>query len=171
MGHWQAMTLHWIWRKPKTPQKWSERWRKVNCREWPKSTMCLERWHGSKTVHATEMESRAQNKQMTAVGYIADTEDILKSSWSNFQLDGAAACTSSERSPLAPALSAQDLNGGRTKVLNLHKQDRIDCHPAIRDEHNAPESLSDAKNLLDWNCDLDNPMRVKMAGRQTINPV
>jgi len=28
---------------------------------------------------------------MTAVGYISDTEEIIKASWSNFQYDGAAA--------------------------------------------------------------------------------
>jgi hypothetical protein len=28
---------------------------------------------------------------MTAVGYISDTEEIVKASWSNFHHDGAAA--------------------------------------------------------------------------------
>jgi len=48
---------------------------------------------------------------MTAVGYILDTEEIVKASWSLFQHDGAATFKLSERSPLPPALSAKDLPG------------------------------------------------------------
>jgi len=48
---------------------------------------------------------------MTAVGYISDTEQIIKAFWSNFQHDGVATFKLSERSPLAPALSANDLPG------------------------------------------------------------
>jgi hypothetical protein len=44
----------------------------------------LETWQGSPNLLATPKESRAQNKQMTAVGYISDTEEIVKSSWSLF---------------------------------------------------------------------------------------
>jgi hypothetical protein len=72
----------------------------------------LEMWQGSQSLHATPKESRAQNKQMTAVGYISNTEDIIKASWSNFQHDGSAALKLSERSHLPPALSATDLSGG-----------------------------------------------------------
>jgi hypothetical protein len=79
----------------------------------------LEMWQGSQNLRATQMESRAQNKQMTAVGYILDTEDSVKASWSLFQHDGAAAFKLSERSPLPPALSAKDLPGGRTQILNV----------------------------------------------------
>jgi len=68
----------------------------------------LEMWQGSQNLRATQKQSRAQNNQMTAVGYISDTEEILKSSWSLFQHDGAAAFKLSERSPLPPALSAKD---------------------------------------------------------------
>ena len=56
----------------------------------------LEMWQGSQTLQATQKESRAQNNQMTAVGYISDTEEIVKGSWSNFQHDSAAAFTLSE---------------------------------------------------------------------------
>jgi hypothetical protein len=52
----------------------------------------LEILHGSQTLRATQDESRAQNKRMTAVGYISDTEDIVKASWSNFHHDGAVEC-------------------------------------------------------------------------------
>jgi len=56
-------------------------------------------WQSSQNLCATQKESRAQNTQMTARGYISDTEGIIKASWSNFQHDGAAAFKLSERSP------------------------------------------------------------------------
>jgi len=37
----------------------------------------LEMWQGSQNLCATQKESRAQNKQMTAVGYISDTEESV----------------------------------------------------------------------------------------------
>jgi hypothetical protein len=69
-------------------------------------------WQGSQNLRATQKESRAQNNHMTAVGYISDTEEIVKASWSLFQHDGAAAFKLSGRLPLPPALSAKDLPGG-----------------------------------------------------------
>jgi len=42
---------------------------------------------GSQNLHATQKESRAQNKQITAVGYILDMEEIIQTSWSNFRHD------------------------------------------------------------------------------------
>ena len=51
----------------------------------------LEMWRGSQILPATQKESRTQNTQMTAVGHISDTEEIVKQSWSLFQHDGAAA--------------------------------------------------------------------------------
>jgi len=51
----------------------------------------LEMWQGCQNLRATQKKSRAQNKQMTALGYISDTEEIVKASWSNFQHDGEAA--------------------------------------------------------------------------------
>jgi len=79
----------------------------------------LEMWQGSQNLRTTQKESRAQNKQLTAVGYISDMEESVKASWSLFRPDGAAACKLSERSPLPPALSAKELAGGRTQVLNV----------------------------------------------------
>jgi len=117
----------------------------------------LDMWQGSQNLRATQRETRAQNKQMRAIGYISDTEGIVKVSWSLFQHDGAAAFKLSERSPLPPALSAKDLPGGRTQILNVHQIRGINGHPVESNEHSAPESISDSERWLNWNCDLDNP--------------
>jgi len=117
----------------------------------------LEMWQGIENLRATQKESRAQNKQMTAVGYISDTEEILKASWSLFQHDGAAAFKLSERSPLPPALSAKDLPGGRTQILNVRRIQRINRQPPESDKDSAPESLSDTDDWLNWNGNLCNP--------------
>jgi len=63
----------------------------------------------------------------------------------------------SERSPLPLALSAKDLPGGRTQLLNIHQLRRIDRHPGERNEDSAPGSISNTENWLNWNGDLDNP--------------
>jgi len=94
---------------------------------------------------------------MTAVGYILDTEDIVKASWSLFQHDGAAAFKLSERSPLPPALSAKDLPGGTTEILNVRRIWRINSHPVESDKDTAPQSISDTENWLNSNGDFDNP--------------
>jgi len=74
----------------------------------------LEMWQGSQTLRVTQKESCAQNKQMTAIGNISDTKEIVKAYWSNCHDDGVAAFKLSEKSPVPPALSAKDLPGGRT---------------------------------------------------------
>jgi len=94
---------------------------------------------------------------MTAVGYISDAEEIVKASWSLFQHDGAAAFKLSERSLLPPHLSAKDLPGGRTQILNVRRIWRINCHQVESDEDCAPESISDTDDWLNWNGDSDNP--------------
>jgi len=48
-------------------------------------------WLISQNVFATQKESHTQNKHMMELGYISDTEAVVKASWSNFQHDGAAA--------------------------------------------------------------------------------
>jgi hypothetical protein len=117
----------------------------------------LEMWQGSQNLRTTQRELRTENKQMSAVGYISDTEEIVNSSWTNFQQDGAAAFKLSERSPQPPALSAKDLLGKRTQILNVRRIRKIDRHPAESHEDSAPESISDTDNWLDWDGDLDNP--------------
>jgi hypothetical protein len=112
---------------------------------------------GSQNLCATQKESQAQNKQMTTVGNISDTDEIVKASWSLFEHDRAAAFTLSERSPLPPALSAKDLPEGRTQILIVRRIPRINRHPVKRDEDSAPEIISDTKVWVNWNGDLHNP--------------
>jgi hypothetical protein len=118
----------------------------------------LEIWQGSQNVCTTQKESGAQNKQMTAVRFISDTKEIVKASWSLFQLDGAAAFKLSERSPLPPALSAKDLPGRQTQILNVWRIKGINCDAVECDEDGAPESISDTEDWLNWEGDLDNPI-------------
>jgi len=116
----------------------------------------LEMWQGSQNLRATQKESRTQNKLMTAVGYISDTEEIVKAFWSLFQHDGAAAFKLSEISTLPPPLSAKDLPGGWTQILNVRRIRRINQHPVESDDDSAPDSISDTEDWLNWNGDLDN---------------
>jgi hypothetical protein len=116
----------------------------------------LEMWRGSQNLRAIQEQSRAQNKQMTAVEYISDTEVIVKASWSLFQHDSVAAFKLSERSPLPPALSEEELPGGQTQMLNVRHIRRINRDPVNSDKDSPSESISDSKDWLHWNCDLDN---------------
>jgi len=113
-------------------------------------------WHGCQNLRATQKESRAKNKQMTAVGYISYNKEIVKASWSLFQHDGAAAFESSEWSPLPPPLSAKDLPGRRTQILNVFWIWRFNHYPVESDEDSAPESILDPEDWLNWNGHLDN---------------
>jgi len=117
----------------------------------------LEMWQGSQNLHATQRESRAQNTQMTAVGYILDTEESVYASWSLFQHDGAAAFKFSERSTLPSPLSAKDLPGVRAQILHVRRIRRISCYPVESDDDSAPESISYTDDWLNWNGDVDNP--------------
>jgi hypothetical protein len=54
-------------------------------------------------------------------------------------------------------LSAKDLPGGRTKILNVRRIQTINHHPVESDEDSAPESISDTEDWLNRNGDLDNP--------------
>jgi len=61
-----------------------------------KAHSILKMWQGGQNLHATQKDSHAQNKQMTAIGYISDVEVIVIASWSLLQHDGAAAFKLSE---------------------------------------------------------------------------
>jgi len=116
----------------------------------------LEMWQGNLNVCATQKEYRAKNKQMTATGYMSDTEDIVNGSWTLFHNARADAFTLSERSPLAPPLSVKDLPGGQTLILNICHIRRLNRHPVKRDEDSTPDSISDTEDWLKSNGDLDN---------------
>jgi len=117
----------------------------------------LEMWQGSQNLRSTQKESGAHVKEMTAVGYISDTKEIVNASWSLFQHDGAAALKLSERSPMPPPLSAKDLPGGRTQILTVRQIRRINCLSVETDEGSASESILDTEDWLNWIGDLDNP--------------
>jgi len=107
----------------------------------------------AKTNVATQKESRAQNKQMTIGGYISDTEDIVRASWSLFQHDGADTFQSSERSHLPPPLSAENFPGGRNEVLKVHRIRRINRYPDESDEDSAPERILSNEDWIHCNGD------------------
>jgi len=117
----------------------------------------LAMWQGSQTLWATQKESRAQNELMTAAGYISDAQEMVKASWSNFHHDREAAFKLLDNSPVPPAMSAKDVPGGRTQVLNGRRIKLIGRHPVKSDEDSSPESISDTENWLNWNGELDNP--------------
>jgi hypothetical protein len=117
----------------------------------------LKMLQGSQNLHATQKQSRAQNKQMTTMGYISDTEVILKASLSLFQHYGAAAFKLAERSPLSPPVSAKDLPGGQTQILNIHQILKINRHPVERGKDSRPENVSATDHWLNWHGDLDTP--------------
>jgi len=94
-------------------------------------------------MRATQKESCAQNKQMTAVRYIPHTEQIVKASWSLSQHDAVAALKLTERSPLPQLLSAKDLPGGRTQILIVRRIRRINSHPVKSNEESEPERIPD----------------------------
>jgi hypothetical protein len=83
----------------------------------------FEMLQGSQSLRAIQKESCAQNMQITAVGYISHTKEIVKLSWSLFQHDGAAAFKLAEMSPLPPPppLSAKNLAGGCIQILNVSR--------------------------------------------------
>jgi len=112
----------------------------------PKVHHFLEMWQGSQNLHATQIESCAQNKQMTAVGYILDMDEIVNASWSLPQHDCVAAFKLSEKSRLPPPVSAKDVPGGRKMVLNVRRLRRINHHPVESDEDCAPESIWDTED-------------------------
>ena len=116
----------------------------------------LEMWQGSQNLRGRQKASRTEQKQMTDVGDISDTEEIIKASWLIIHQDGAAAFKLAEWSALRPALAAKYLPGGRTQVLNVCRIETIDCRPAKSDEESEPEYISDTQYCLDGNSESEN---------------
>jgi hypothetical protein len=77
---------------------------------------CLEMWQGTQNLTSTPKKSQAQNKGMTALGYISDPEEIVKASWSLFQPDGVGMFKLSETSPLQPVWSGKDFPREQTQI-------------------------------------------------------
>jgi len=117
----------------------------------------LEMWQGSQNLRATQKQSHAQYRQMTTVGYISVPEEIVKASWSVFQHHGAAAFKLSERSHLAPPVSAKDLPGGQTQIMKDGWIQRINRNLVESDKNSGAASISNNDDQLTWGGDLDNP--------------
>ena len=56
---------------------------------------------------------------------------------------------------MPPPLSAKDLSGGRTQIVNVWQIPKINRHPVESDEDSAPDSILDTEYCLNWNGDLD----------------
>jgi hypothetical protein len=117
----------------------------------------LEMWQGTQNLHVAQQEFHAQNKKMTAIGYISDTDVSLRVSWSFLQYDGAAAFKLSYRTPLPPALSTKDLHGGQTHTINVRRIRRINHPPVERNEDIAHRSIADTLIWPNLNGLFDNP--------------
>jgi hypothetical protein len=76
---------------------------------------------------------------------------VINASWSLIQHDCAAAFKLSERSPLPPALSAKNLPGGQTQILNVSRIRKINHQLVESDQDSKPESISDTKDCPNWN--------------------
>jgi len=87
-------TYNYLEMKGVAQQKTLPRTRKVH--------VIVEMWQGTQILCVTQKKSGPQNKQMTAVRYISDTQEFIKVSWSYIQIDGVAALILSERSPGSP---------------------------------------------------------------------
>jgi len=71
----------------------------------------FEMWRDSPNEYATQKESSAHNKHITAKGYFSKAEEIIKVTYSNFQHDGVAEFKLWARLYFPLALSARDLSG------------------------------------------------------------
>jgi len=123
----------------------------------PKVHDILEMWQGSQNIPAAQRETRAQNGEKTARGYISDTKTIVNASWSLWQHDGAAAFKLSETSLLPPPLSAKNYPAGWTQIVNDRRISWINSQPVESDEDEASESISDTEDWFNWIGDSNNP--------------
>jgi hypothetical protein len=115
----------------------------------------LEMWQGSEKLRATQKAAKAQNKQMTAMGYISDSEEVESSSWASFAHDGLAAFKSNEKTPLPKSLPLTELQNGKTQVLNVRRIPRINRQPGLTDEESAGEDNTDTEDWLHWDGDME----------------
>ena len=54
-------------------------------------------------------------------------------------------------------MSAKELHGGQTQILNVRRIRRINRLSVESDQDSPTETISDTDDWLDWNGDLDNP--------------
>jgi hypothetical protein len=129
----------------------------------------LEIWQGNQNLWATQLESRGQKRQMTAVGCISDTDVMVEASWSLFQPDGAADFKLSEKSPVPPAFNEKDLPRGWNQIPNIRWTKWIYRHPAESDEDSSPESISDTETGLTGKGNWIIQMTVSMTAMHIMN--
>lgn len=112
----------------------------------------MELWQGSLKLRRMQKDARAQNKSMTAIGYISDTEETEDMSSSSFHHDGSQAFITSGQRSLPPALSKDDLLDGENKVLYIKPVHRLNRNI---DEDSASEIDTDREDWLNWDGDID----------------
>jgi hypothetical protein len=117
----------------------------------------VEMRQGSQNLRAIQNESRAQYRQTPSLGYISDSQEIVKESWSIVHHDGEAGFELSGRSPLPPPVSAMDLPEGQTQSRNVHRIGKISSHSIDRVEQWAPETILAPDDCLNWIVVSDNP--------------
>src|ERR1700749_1030580 len=82
----------------------------------------LDMWDGSQKLRRMQQEARAQNSEMTAMGYISDTDEMVDAGWESFKHDGATAFKVIEQnSGLPTSLPHSELLHGKTKVLKVRQ--------------------------------------------------
>jgi len=117
----------------------------------------LEMWQGSKNLRATLKESGALTKQMTAVGYISDTKEIINASWSLFQYDGPAAFNLPKDLLCRHLCLQRTYREDKLIIIYVCRIRRINGHPVESDKDTEPDGVSDTEDWLNWNRDLDHP--------------
>jgi len=93
----------------------------------------LKMWQCSHNLWSRQKKSDAKTRWTAAKEYTSDTEEIPKVSWSNLQPESAAVFISFKRLLVPPALSAKNLAGGRTQILNVYQMHRLNHHSSESD--------------------------------------
>jgi hypothetical protein len=116
----------------------------------------LDMWDGSQKLRRMQRAARAQNREMTAMGFISDTEETVNEGWSSFKHDGVAAFKASERTCGLPAsLPQTELPDGRTQILNVRRIRRINRSALESDQESTSDMDTDSEDWLNWDGDVD----------------
>jgi len=119
--------------------EWEEEWK--NLHSMPMVDDFFGMRQGNQNLHATHMESRAQNKHMSAIEYISDTEETVNACWLHYHSERVAEFQLSERSPVPPTWSAKDRAGGQTEVFSICTIKPIKIYPGKSHEDISPECM------------------------------